>query len=31
MNTRCHVAVKHEFVKIAAPSGNPFNQTFATK
>jgi hypothetical protein len=27
----CHLAVKHEFVKIVAPSGNPFNQSFATK
>ncbi len=27
----CHVAVKHEFVKITAPSSNPFNQSFATK
>jgi hypothetical protein len=27
----CHVAVKHEFVKIVAPTGNPFNQSFATK
>jgi hypothetical protein len=27
----CHVAVKHEFVKVVAPTGNPFNQTFSTK
>lgn len=27
----CHVAVKHEFVKIVAPTTNPFNQSFATK
>ncbi|MCI0452606.1 MAG: hypothetical protein L0Z51_09510 [Candidatus Latescibacteria bacterium] len=27
----CHVAVKHEFVKVIAPTGNPFNQSFATK
>ena len=27
----CHVATKHEFVKIVPPTGNPFNQSFATK
>jgi hypothetical protein len=27
----CHVATKHEFVKITTPAGNPFNQSFATK
>lgn len=27
----CHVAVKHEFIKITVPTGNPFNQSFATK
>jgi hypothetical protein len=27
----CHVATKHEFVRIVAPASNPFNQTFATK
>jgi hypothetical protein len=27
----CHVAVKHEFVKVVVPTGNPFNQSFATK
>jgi hypothetical protein len=27
----CHVAAKHEFVKVVAPTGNPFNQSFATK
>jgi len=27
----CHVAVKHEFIKITTPTGNPFNQSFATK
>jgi hypothetical protein len=25
----CHAAAKHEYVKIAAPTGNPFNQTFS--
>lgn len=27
----CHIAVKHEFIKITVPTGNPFNQSFATK
>lgn len=27
----CHVAVKHEFVKVVVPTTNPFNQSFATK
>jgi len=27
----CHVATQHPFVKIVAPTGNPFNQSFATK
>jgi hypothetical protein len=27
----CHVAVKHEFIKVVVPTGNPFNQSFATK
>jgi hypothetical protein len=27
----CHQAVQHPFVKIVAPTGNPFNQSFATK
>jgi hypothetical protein len=27
----CHVAVKHEFIKVLVPTGNPFNQSFATK
>ncbi|HXV15044.1 MAG TPA: hypothetical protein VEC56_12630 [Candidatus Krumholzibacteria bacterium] len=27
----CHVAAKHEYVKVVAPTGNPFNQSFATK
>ena len=27
----CHIAAKHEFVKITVPTGNPFNQSFATQ
>ena len=27
----CHQAVQHPFVKLVAPTGNPFNQSFATK
>jgi hypothetical protein len=27
----CHQAAQHPFVKIVAPTGNPFNQSFATK
>ena len=27
----CHVATKHEFIKVTAPTGNPFNQSFAMK
>lgn len=27
----CHVAAKHEYVTIVVPTGNPFNQSFATK
>jgi hypothetical protein len=27
----CHIASKHEFIKITVPTGNPFNQSFATQ
>jgi hypothetical protein len=27
----CHTATKHEFVRIAVPASNPFNQSFAPK
>lgn len=27
----CHVAVTHDYIKIAVPTSNPFNQTFSPK
>jgi len=27
----CHAATEHEFVKITAPTANPFNQSFSLK